>query len=79
MATKVKNPATGESYDLGKPKNLLMKVVGGIVAMTITLWSLMVASNTGVPLLNSITSAVGLNASGGNSDGSGNDGLLGEL
>lgn len=77
MATEVKNPATGTNYDLTDPRGLAMKVGGGIVAFTIMLWSFFVASNKGVPLMNSIVSVIpGVDLT---SDGSGTDNLLGEL
>jgi hypothetical protein len=77
MAQKVQNPATGTSYDLTNPRSLVMKVAGGIVAFTIMLWSFFVASNKGVPLMNSVVSIIpGVDLT---SDGSGTDNLLGEL
>lgn len=77
MAKQVENPATGTKYDLGNPKNLVMKVGGGIVAFTIMLWSLFVAANRGVPVMNRVVSIIpGVDLT---TDNSGGSNILGEL
>lgn len=77
MVKQVENPATGTSYNLGKPRQLLMKVAGGVVAFTIMLWSFFLASNKGVPVMNQVVSLIpGVDLT---TDSSGGNNLLGEL